>query len=517
MRAISAKPLSFLPLILPLALLSSCGEKKVEPEVPEVTPPSTVTLSATQLNYDQAGGSQQLTIVSPSRPSLSSKENWVSFIDGTYKDYKITVGVSAQANDTYKVRTATVTVKCGTSEYTVELVQKGKLKPLDPVQGTNDAWKMAGRLALGWNMGNQLDAFTGNTPDETVWGNPKATKATFAGVKSAGFTSVRITVSWLDKIGPAPDYAVDAAWMARVKEVVGFARDAGLNVILNTHHDENNNDTHWLDIKGASQDEAKNTAIKAQIKGLWTNIATQFKDEGDYLIFESFNELQDGGWGWSDAFRKDPTVQCGILNDWNQVFVDAVRATGGNNSSRWLGVPTYAANPAFEQYFKLPSDPAGRVMLAVHFYDPSEYTNGDKQYSDWGHTGSKDKKNADGDEDHVRETFSNLNTKYVEKNVPVYLGEFGCSMRSKSDSRAWAFYKYYLEYVVKAAKTYGLPAFLWDNGAEGYGKQRHGYINHGTGNFMGNSKEVVDVMVKAMTSGDASYTLQSVYDKAPVF
>ena len=90
-------------------------------------------------------------------------------------------------------------------------------------------------------------------------------------------------------------------------------------------------------------------------------------------------------------------------------------------------------------------------------------------------------------------------------------------MRAKSDTRAWAYYLYYMEYVVKAAKTYGLPAFLWDNGAKDSGKEQHGYINHATGSYIGNSKEVVDVMVKAMTDNSASYTLESVYNRAPKF
>jgi endoglucanase len=88
-------------------------------------------------------------------------------------------------------------------------------------------------------------------------------------------------------------------------------------------------------------------------------------------------------------------------------------------------------------------------------------------------------------------------------------------MRNKADTRAWAFYLYYMEYVVKAAKVYGLPAFLWDNGTDGTGQEQHGYINHGTGAYIGNSKEVIDVLVKAMFTDSASYTLQDVYDNAP--
>ena len=227
--------------------------------------------------------------------------------------------------------------------------------------------------------------------------------------------------------------------------------------------------------------------------------------------------VNDGGWGWSEDFRKDPTRQCGILNEWNQVFVDAVRATGGENATRWLGVPTYAASPEYAKYLTMPTDEAGRLMLSVHFYDPSDYTIGDTQYSDWGHTGTQGKKATWGDEDHVKEVFANLNAEYVSKNIPCYLGEYGCSMRAKSDTRAWRFYLYYMEYVVKAAKTYGLPCFLWDNGATGSGKEQHGYINHGTGAYIGNSKEVVSVIKRAWQTESEGYTLRHVYDSAPKF
>ena len=387
---------------------------------------------------------------------------------------------------------------------------------------------MARKLGLGWNMGNHFDAFYNGSwagdkegyPDETAWQPDKATQTTFDGIKAAGFTSTRIPVSWLKMIGPAPDYKIDETWLNRVYEVVQFAHNAGLTVIINTHHDENHgvdNDYQWLDIKNAATNATLNTQIKGKIKAVWTQIANKFKDCGDWLIMESFNELNDGGWGWSSEFRADPTKQCNILNEWNQVFVDAVRATGGNNATRWLGVPTYAANPEFEKYATLPTDSANKIMLSVHFYDPSDYTIGEAQYSDWGHTGAPDKKASDSDEDHVKYVFNNLYKKYVEKNVPVYIGEFGCSMRAKSDTRAWAFYRYYMEYVSKAAHTYCMPAFLWDNGVDGSGKEKHGYINHGTGGYIGNSKEIIDLLVKGMTSTEKTYTLQSVYDSAPVF
>lgn len=494
--------------------------------------PTAVTLSQSTLTAPQNGGTVSVEITAPTRPKLMGLPEWITCNEGAYTNYKMKVDFTVSANERYESRSAAVTVfSAGAAVVELTITQEAKSARAVPALAAlddTDPRKIAAKLGLGWNMGNHFDGYFGDWagekegyPDETVWQGDtggKATQSTFYGVKDAGFTSVRIPVSWLRMIGPAPAYTIDATWMDRVFEVVQFARNAGLYVIINTHHDENHgvdNTYQWLDIKNAANDPALNTRIKEEIKAVWTQIAEKFKDCDDWLIMEGFNELNDGGWGWSEDFRANPSKQCGILNEWNQLFVETVRATGGKNASRWLGVPTYAANPAYEQYITMPSDPAGRTMLAVHFYDPSEYTIGKSQWSDWGHTGAAGKKDPSGDENHVQEVFGNLSTKYVDKGIPVYWGEFGCSVRNRADTRAWKFYMYYLEYVVKAAHTYGMPAFLWDNGTEGYGQEKHGYIHHGTGEYVGHSKEVIDVMVKAMTSTDASYTLQSLYDNAP--
>ena len=195
------------------------------------------------------------------------------------------------------------------------------------------------------------------------------------------------------------------------------------------------------------------------------------------------------------------------------MFVDAVRATGGNNATRWLGVPGYAANPSYLQYFSLPTDAASKVMVAFHCYDPYDYTIGDKQLPNWGHTGTSYPKG----EEEMKELFNSLYTNYIAKNIPIYMGEFGCSFRAKSDAKAWSYFLYYLEYVSKAARVFGLPAFLWDNGAEGSGKECHAYIHHGTGSYIGSSEEAVKAIIKGWTTTDAAYTLQSVYDAAPQY
>lgn len=477
-----------------------------------------------ELEYDQ-----NIKCTSPSKVTV---DNGASIVLVNAYNTKLTITLkNLAASKTYTVSVPDGTVS-GFKENqaaakAVSVSFTTKAAPLPPTPDPDpdpkpdgDPAKILAKLQLGWNMGNHFDAFYNGTwagdkilwPDETCWGNPKCTQATFTGLYNAGFRSVRIPITWLKTIGPAPDYKIDEAWMARIKEVVKFAKTAGLQVIINTHHDEDHYigseslGHRWLNIMQATTDAAVNAQVKEEIKVFWTNVANEFKDEGDYLIYESFNEINDGKWGNSSNTDK----QSAVLNEWNQVFVDAVRATGGNNATRWLGVPTYCAGPAFIKYFKMPSDPANKTMLAVHCYDPYDYTLAEGCMSKrWGHTmgNSWDEKN-------VKDVLATLYSNYIAKGIPVYMGEFGCSMRAYNTAD-WRCEKYYLEYFVKACKTYSIPCLLWDNGNEGTGPEHHAYINHGNGQYIDHSKELVDVMVKAMTDDSAAYTLDYIYDHAP--
>ena len=528
----------YISLFTTLLAVFACGEKN-DPVNPTPVAPTSMTVSKTSFDIPQAGETVTLDITSPTRPILSGRPDWITYQDGTYKDYKMTVGFKVEANETTMIRTAEMSfMAAGVSPVKVTVTQEGKTAPDPPTPtpgGDTDAWKMAAKLGLGWNMGNHFDGYYNGSwagekegyPDETVWQpGGKATQATFTNLKRAGFTSVRIPVSWLKMIGAAPEYKIDETWLNRVYEVVNFAHNAGLYVIVNTHHDENHgvsNTYQWLDIKNAANNAALNTTIKAEIKAVWTQIAAKFKDCGDWLILESFNELNDGGWGWSFDFQKDPTRQCNILNEWNQVFVDAVRATGGNNATRILGLPGYCANPGFTiTGFKMPDGhtSGNRIMVAVHDYDPYDYTlnkddKGNCLYNQWGHTAQAGKAPSDKEESLVK-TFEDLKAAFPDKGMPLYLGEMGCSNRS--GEMAIAFQKYYLEYFCKALADRKIPFFLWDNGAAGSGPETMGYINHATGAFVSETtKMLVETMVKAVTTTDPSYTLQSVYNTAPVF
>ena len=393
--------------------------------------------------------------------------------------------------------------------YKVSFTTKAAPQPID-----NDATALTKKLGWGWNLGNHFDTSSGEDGKPSQWGywdNATPTQTLYTNLKKAGASTVRICVTW-GNYQTADPWTIDANYMAEVKQNVDWAEQAGLNVILNMHHDE-----YWQDIKSAASNNIINDQVKDRIAKTWTQIAEAFKDKGDFLFFESFNEVQDGQWGWG-ANRTDGGKQYNTLNEWNQTAVDAIRATGGNNATRWIGVPGYASSPTFvlQSSFKLPDDPANHIMVSVHFYDPSNFTltpeNTDGK-TEWGHTAAAGKYVEGSNEDHVVETFQKLQETFIANNIPVYIGEYGCVMQ-KTD-RSNLFRNYYLEYVCRAAHTYNLPLCIWDNNSTGGGNEHHGYFNHSNGTYLNGLESLVKTMIKAATSDDTSYTLESIYNKAP--
>lgn len=466
------------------------------------------------LEFSAAGGEQTFMAVTSERLYVVPGADWMTVTANASEEAgKYIVTVSVYANTVREERNTRVSVVAGDEKKYVEVRQEAKGDDPVPQPGENAAWQVMRKLGMGWNLGNQLDAHNNGVAGETFWGNPKASQALFYKLKEAGYKSVRIPVTWLGHIGEAPDYEIEAAWLDRVAEVVGYAENAGLNAIVNIHHDGGDS-KYWLDIKTAAVNDVKNAQIRQQIRAMWSQIAEKFRDKGDFLIFEAFNEIHDGKWGWGDN-RTDGGKQYRCLNGWNQEFVEAVRSTGGNNASRLLVVPGYCTHIDFTvSDMVLPEDTAkDRLIVAVHYYDPGDYTLNAK-YSEWGHTADPAKKAPGSNEEQVTEAFAKLYDKFISNGVPVYIGEMGCGNRATEHEQK--FQRYWFEYVVKAAKTYGMSTFVWDNGAEGAGTETHAYFNHATGEFPSEgARKAVETMTRAMNNEDPSYTLESVYANAP--
>ena len=475
--------------------------------------PMDMSVDKSSVTIDRFGGEVTVTVTSATQPTVSTATSWCMAQAGTIGSSKETeITICAAPNRDAEQKEGTVTVNCGSQSISVSVLQEAYVAPSTASASALTADQVFGAMAPGWNMGNHMDAISNGVASETVWGNPKCTQATMDGVKAAGLKAVRICTTWEGHIGDAPAYRLEEKWLSRVEEIVGYAEKAGLVAIVNTHHDE----SYWQDISKAYNNSAQNQKVMDEIYAVWTQIALRFKDKGEWLVMESFNEIQDGGWGWSTAFRNDPDAQYSVLNQWNQTFVDAVRSTGGNNATRWLGIPGYAANPGFTiAGLKLPTDytSANRLMVAVHDYDPYNYTLNNPLVRQWGHTADASLRVSSNDEAAVVAVFDNLKEAYLDKDIPVYLGEMGCSRHTAQDI---PYQKYYMEYFCKSAADHKLPMFIWDNGVKGTGSETHAYIDHGTGAFADDTaKELIGIMVKAVTTTDPSYTLESVYNSAP--
>lgn len=337
----------------------------------------------------------------------------------------------------------------------------------DPAASETSAELLA-RLDLGWNLGNSLDV----PESETYWGNPTVDAALLQKVAELGFDIVRVPVTWSLFTGSAPAYTIDTARLARVAEVVRYARDAGMYVIINVHHDgaDGLDGVEWLtlnDANGAITD-ANNAAVEARFRAVWTQIAKYFEDYDHGLIFESMNEIHDGYDAPNPAYYP-------IINNLNQVFVDIVRAGGGNNPTRHLVVPGYNTNIEYTLAgFEKPTDPTpNRLILSVHYYDPWSFA-GEGASPAWGN-GAPGADNW-GQEDFVKSQFQKLKTTYIDKGLPMIIGEYGAVNQTGAEK----YRRYYMEYVTQAACQVGMVPIYWDNGGIGSGPDKFALINRTT-------------------------------------
>jgi endoglucanase len=333
--------------------------------------------------------------------------------------------------------------------------------------------QLTSAMGAGWNLGNQLEANSNGIPNETAWGNPTVSQSLINAVKAAGFKTIRIPVSYLGYIGAGPSYTINSTWLNRVQQVVNYAYSQGLYVIINIHGDGYNSiPGSWLLCNSSNQ-----SAIQAKYKAVWQQIATKFATYNEHLIFESMNEEFDGvtyGAPVNQTYYSN-------INTYNQIFVNTVRQTGGNNASRWLLVPgwnttidlTNSANG-----FVVPSDnyrstsiPSGekRILISVHYYSPWDFC-GDtgSSITQWGATSTNSaRKSTWGQEDYLDSEFKAMYNNFASKGYPFIVGEYGSITKSALDSSNANYRAAFANAVCVAAKRYGGVPVYWDEGSTG--------------------------------------------------
>ena len=354
-------------------------------------------------------------------------------------------------------------------------------------------------MGLGWNLGNSLDATGGSGLDtETSWSNPKTTQALIDKVKSLGFNTVRVPVSWGKHVS-GDNYTIDSAWLARVKEVVDYCYKNDMYVILNIHHDTKSS----ASASGAGYYPRSSAYSSSEkfVTSVWSQMAEYFKNYDYHLIFETLNEPRLIGTGYEWWFNKwnipsevKDAIDC--INKLNQKAVDTIRDIGSNNRGRLIMCPGYDASidGATVSGFKLPTDISGnknRIAVSVHAYSPYNFAMNVGSGSTSTYTSSI--------KNELQDLFSTLKSNFRDKGIPVVIGEFGSTDKNNTAERV----KWATDYTALAKKN-NIPCVLWDNNAFAVyngnsivlNSEYHGYINRKNNTVTSPAKDVIEALMK---------------------
>ncbi|HEX6431974.1 MAG TPA: cellulase family glycosylhydrolase [Niastella sp.] len=429
-----------------------------------------VSLSSPEALFTVNGGESEVTITSNTNWSLKSYDalDWLQISQRTGNAGSTTIKITVPANTAFANRATTLLIATADGEpiqLSVTQFSRSRLyssyntspKPADATGMGSTAAQLAARIKMGWNLGNTMEAIGG----ETAWGNPKTTNDLIKQVKQSGFNAIRIPCSW-NQYADKATAKIQDAWLTRVKEVVQYCVNNDVYVILNIHWDGG-----WLENNCTPE---KKDSVNDKQKAFWEQIATSFRDFDEHLIFAGANEP-----------NVDNAAQMEVLLSYHQTFVDAVRSTGGRNRYRVLVVqgPATDISKTDKLMSALPVDRiANRMMAEIHYYNPFQFClmtqdeSWGKMFYYWGknyHSTTDDTRNATfGEEKDVDSLFGMMKTKFVDKGIPVILGEFeairrttltGSDLNLHLDSRS-----YYFKYLVKQAKANGLLPFYWDIG-----------------------------------------------------
>lgn len=545
--------------------IMGCSENDEENETSSGTPIGIVTSADnTGLTFAKSGGSQDLHVQAAGKVEITSDAAWCKVVEAPTASTKLQkFTVTVETNTETSDRTAVITVKAGTTTKTVDVFQtaadglivtttsfdvkaegetivvkystngepdvtidvdwikqsvNGRANMQDKtlqfdvkanyteertgkitftlnnltetvtikqvameLSGTdmaNDALALAAKMYTGINIGNTMEVPDG----ETAWGNPKVNVAYIEAVKAAGFNAIRIPCAWDSYIVDAANYTIDANWLNRVDEVVGYCVANDLYAIVNIHWDGG-----WLE-NNCTPD--KQEANNKKQKALWTQIANKLNHYDEHVLFAGCNEPNVGN-----------AEQWAVLKSYEQTFVDAVRATGGNNAVRNLIVqgPTTDINTTVS-LFEMPEDVVpNRLLVEVHYYDPYQFTimNADESWGKvhyfWGDycVDGSDRNSPHKPADIISQ-FQKMKNQFVDKGIPVILGEYGVSVRNAgADQEAHdKSRQQWNEVVTREAKNHGLVPFLWDTG---------GLLNRNNGTLKDNY--VMDGVAKGASEG----------------
>lgn len=297
----------------------------------------------------------------------------------------------------------------------------------------------------GWNLGNSFDSFdTNGDKGETSWGNPVVTKSLIDKIKSQGFKSIRIPFTSVMRTGVAPTYTIDPAFLARYAEVVKWALDDGLYVMINLHHDS----WSWASAIGSPSD---NGASLEKYKAIWTQLADYFKNYSNKVCFESLNEPQ--------FYTGDTANQIKILEQVNSAFYNIVRNSGGKNAARMLVLPTLNTNDSDDRceslYNTITSLKDKNIIATFHYYGYWPFSTNIAGSTTMDSTVTSALDGA----------FDRMYNHFTANGIGVICGEYGLLGFDKSeDTLEHGEMLKYFDYINYYAKAKKITLMLWDNG-----------------------------------------------------
>lgn len=413
------------------------------------------------------GETLEIPILATGEYTATVSDTWMEIVPAPVRgltESKLYVKIAANSRPESREGSVVITLNSDNATNLTVAVRQGASASSGMCYET--AFETAASISMAVNIGNTLEAIGG----ETAWGAAKINADYIRSIRESGFDAVRLPVAWYNH-SDKNTLKIDEDWMKRVDEVVQLCIANGLYVFMNIHWDEG-----WMELNIDSY----SADVDRIQRELWTQIADRFKDYDKHLVFCGANEA-----------GKDTQASADALKAYMQTFIDVVRASGSNNANRVLVVQ--APGTDIDRAVKyctgnMPTDNvADRMMLEVHCYDPSDFTllqNDGEWGADskvryfWGqdfHTGT-DRDCTWGEENHIDTQMQKLKTNFVDKGIPVIIGEFGCGRRRTflatiDEARHRASRCYYHSYIVKSAKNHGAVPFLWDTPNEMFNRQ----------------------------------------------
>lgn len=455
-------------LLMTIIFFGSCKKDDVTPEL-NVTP--------LEISLNAEGDTSEFSIVTNDSWTIqNAADAWLKVSQVSGNSGSASIQIIASKNATGNKRSTILVVDSNNGQRRrVTVSQKPTIYPSyntspkapDATGMSSNAVELAAKMKLGWNIGNTMEA-----QSETAWGNPLITEDYVKAVKANGFNAIRIPCAWNFHLDKKETARIDQAWINRVKEVVGYCVNNDIYVLLNIHWDGG-----WLEKGIKDITPVKQDSIDAKQRAFWEQIATAMRDFDEHLMFASANEPDAGN-----------AAEMKVLAQFHQTFIDAVRSTGGRNSYRVLVLQGPGTNMVLtsELMSTLPKDPTpNRLMVEVHNYSPSQFCFLPEDV-DWGKMAyywgkdyqssiEPDRNFLDswewGNESALINQFKMVKETFVDKGIPVLVGEYGAYRRNGSNHEPKDLVThnnsvdYWITLSTKQARQSGMIPFWWDIGA----------------------------------------------------